>query len=231
MEFASAGAARAETTFFQSFLQRVFTWMVLGLAVTGAGAGIIGSSDSLLTSLTKSPGLFLVIVFAQLGLVLAISFGINRMSVGTATALFFLYAASVGVTFALIFEMYTAQSIFTTFLITAGMFAVLAFIGATTKRDLSKLGTICIAALFGLIIATIVNIFVANDALYWVTTYAGVLIFAGLTAYDMQKLQKFGAQSPGGEAEGRMAVVGALALYLDFINMFLFLLRIFGQSR
>ena len=153
------------------------------------------------------------------------------MSVATATALFFVYAASVGVTFALIFEMYTAQSIFTTFLITAGMFAALAFIGATTKRDLSKVGTICIAALIGLIIATIVNIFVASDALYWITTYAGVLIFAGLTAYDMQKLQKFGAQSPGGEAEGRMAVIGALALYLDFINMFLFLLRIFGQSR
>ncbi len=228
MEFT---ASRAETTFFQSFLQRVFTWMVLGLAVTGAVAGVIGSSDSLLTSLTKSPGLFLVIVVAQLGLVLAISFGINRMSPAVATALFFVYAASVGVTFALIFEMYTAQSIFTTFLITAGMFAVLAFIGATTQRDLSKLGTICIAALFGLIIATIVNIFVANDALYWVTTYAGVLIFAGLTAYDMQKLQKFGAQSPGGETESRMAVIGALSLYLDFINMFLFLLRIFGQSR
>lgn len=228
MEFA---VPRAEATFFQSFLQRVFTWMVLGLAVTGAVAGIIGSSDSLLTSLTKSPGLFLVIVVAQLGIVLAISFGIKRMSATTATFLFFVYAATVGVTFALIFELYTAQSIFTTFLVTAGMFAVLAFIGATTQRDLSKLGTILIAALFGLIIATIVNIFVANDALYWITTYAGVVIFAGLTAYDMQKLKRFGEASPGGEAESRVAVVGALSLYLDFINMFLFLLRIFGQQR
>jgi FtsH-binding integral membrane protein len=111
------------------------------------------------------------------------------------------------------------------------MFATLAFIGATTQRDLSKLGTICIAALIGLIIATVVNIFVANSTLYWITTYAGVLIFAGLTAYDMQKLQKFGETSPGGEAESRAAVLGALALYLDFINMFLFLLRIFGQQR
>ena len=225
------GRAEAGTTYFQSFLQRVFTWMLLGLVVTGLVAAAIGSSDSLLTSLTKSPGLFLAIVVAQLGIVLAISFGINRMSAATATVLFFVYAASVGVTFALIFELYTAQSIFTTFLVTAGMFAVLAFIGATTQRDLSKLGTILIAALFGLIIATIVNIFVANDALYWITTYAGVVIFAGLTAYDMQKLKRFGEASPGGEAESRVAVVGALSLYLDFINMFLFLLRIFGQQR
>jgi uncharacterized protein len=228
MEYA---VGRAEATFFQSFLQRVFTWMLLGLAVTGGVAGIIGSSDSLLTTLTKSPGIFLAIVIAQLGLVLAISFGINRMSPATATVLFFVYAATVGVTFALVFEMYTAQSIFTTFLVTAGMFAVLAFIGATTQRDLSSLGTICIAALIALLIATVVNIFVASSALYWITTYAGVLIFAGLTAYDMQKLQQFGEASPGGETESRMAVVGALALYLDFINMFLFLLRIFGQSR
>ena len=222
---------RTETAFFQTFLQRVFTWMVLGLALTGIVAGVIGSSDSLLTSLTNSPGIFLAVIVAQLGLVLAISFGINRMSATTATVLFFVYAATVGVTFALVFEMYTAQSIFTTFLITAGMFAVLAFIGATTQRDLSKLGTILIAALVGLIIATIVNIFVASSALYWVTTYAGVLIFAGLTAYDMQKLQKFGEASPGGEAESRAAVLGALALYLDFINLFLFLLRIFGTRR
>jgi FtsH-binding integral membrane protein len=222
---------RAGTAFFQTFLQRVFTWMVLGLVTTGVVAAAIGSSDSLLTSLTDTPGLFLGVIVVQLGLVLAISFGINRMSPTTAMVLFFVYAASVGVTFALVFEMYTAQSIFTTFLITAGMFAVLAFLGATTKRDLSSLGTICIAALFGLIIASIVNVFVANDALYWVTTYAGVLIFAGLTAYDMQKLQKFGEAAPGGEAESRMAVLGALSLYLDFINLFLFLLRIFGSRR
>jgi FtsH-binding integral membrane protein len=222
---------RAETAFFQTFLQRVFTWMVLGLAVTGIVAGVIGSSDSLLTSLTESPGIFLVVIVVQLGLVLAISFGINRMSAATATVLFFLYAASVGVTFALVFEMYTSQSIFTTFLITAGMFATLAFIGATTQRDLSKLGTICIAALIGLIIATVVNIFVANSTLYWITTYAGVAIFAALTAYDMQKLKQINQQGLTGDTEGRAAIMGALSLYLDFINLFLFLLRIFGQSR
>ena len=222
---------RSETSFFQTFLQRVFTWMLLGLATTGAVAGAIGSSDSLLTDITETPGLVIGVIVAQLGLVLVLSFGINRMSATVATVLFFVYAALVGVTFAFVFELYTAQSIFTTFLVTAAMFAVLAFIGATTQRDLTKLGTILFAALIALIIATVVNLFVASSALYWVTTYAGVRIFAGLTAYDMQKLRQYGEQAQGGEATERAAVIGALALYLDFINLFLFLLRIFGARR
>ena len=229
MEYAAA--PRAAPAFMQTFLQRVFTWMLLGLLVTGAVAAAIGSSDSLLTDITQTPGIVIGVIVVQLGLVLAISFGINRMSATTALALFFLYAALVGVTFAFVFELYTAQSIFTTFLIAAAMFAVLAFLGATTKRDLTSLGTILFAALIALVIATVVNLFVANSALYWITTYAGVLIFAGLTAYDMQKLRKYGEQAQGGEAQSRTAVVGALALYLDFINLFLFLLRIFGQRR
>jgi FtsH-binding integral membrane protein len=224
-------AARAGTTFFQTFLQRVFTWMLLGLAVTGGVAAAIGASDRLLTDITKTPGLVVGVIVVQLGLVVALSFFIQRMSVGVATALFFLYAALTGLTFAFVFELYTAQSIFTTFLIAASMFGVLAFLGATTQRDLSSLGTIMFAALIALIIATVVNVFVASSALYWITTYAGVLIFAGLTAYDMQKLRQYGETAPGGEAEGRAAVLGALALYLDFINLFLFLLRIFGQRR
>ena len=227
----AVAAARAQPAFFQSFLQRVFTWMLLGLLVTGAVAAAIGSSDSLLTDVTETPGLVIGVIVAQLGLVLAISFGIGRMSAGTALGLFFVYAALVGVTFAFVFELYTAQSIFTTFLIAAAMFAVLAFVGATTQRDLSSLGTILFAALIALIAATVVNVFVANGALYWITTYAGVLIFAGLTAYDMQKLRRYGEEAQGGEAVSRTAVVGALALYLDFINLFLFLLRIFGSRR
>jgi FtsH-binding integral membrane protein len=228
MEYA---AGRAGATYFQTFLQRVFTWMLLGLLTTGLVAAAIGASDSLLTDITQTPGLVIGVIVAQLGLVLVLSFGINRMSATTATVLFFLYAALVGVTFAFVFELYTAQSIFTTFLVTAAMFAVLAFIGATTQRDLTSLGTILFAALIALIIATVVNIFVASSALYWVTTYAGVLIFAGLTAYDMQKLKRYGEQAQGGEATSRAAVIGALALYLDFINLFLFLLRILGSRR
>jgi uncharacterized protein len=232
MESAFGRVEPVATEFFQSFLQRVFGWMVAGLVVTGLVAGAIGADDSLLTDITEKPGLFLGVIVAQLGVVVVLSFFINRLSPGVALALFFLYAGLVGVTFAFVFELYTAQSIFTTFLITAGMFAVLAFIGYTTKRDLSSLGTILLAALVGLIIASVVNLFVASSALYWVTTYAGVIIFAGLTAYDMQKLRRY---AEGGATEGaagqRAAIQGALALYLDFINLFLFLLRIFGTRR
>jgi hypothetical protein len=171
------------------------------------------------------------VVVAQLGIVFGLSFAINRISVGVATFLFLLYSATVGVTFAFIFELYTAQSIFTAFLITAGMFGVLAVWGALTDIDLSKLGSIAFMALIGLILATIVNIIWANDTLYWITTYAGVAIFAALTAYDMQKLTQINREGISGDAAGRAAIMGALALYLDFINLFLFLLRIFGQER
>ena len=204
-------------------------WMFAGLLVTGVLAAAIGSSDSLLTDVTESPGLLIVLFLVQLGLVIGLTFAINRISPGVALAMFFTYAALNGVLFSFIFELYTTQSIFTTFLVTSAMFATLAFIGYTTERDLSSLGTILFAALIALIIATVVNVFVASSALYWVTTYAGVIIFAGLTAYDMQKLKKIGESGVSGEAAERASIIGALALYLDFINMFLFLLRIFGR--
>jgi len=214
-----------------SFLQRVFLWMFIGLALTGGVAGWIGSDDTLLTKITESPGIVLGVVIAQLALVLLLVFLLPRMSVGMATALFLLYSATVGVTFAFLFELYTTQSIFTAFLITAGMFGALAVWGAVTHLDLSKVGAIAFMGLIGLILATIVNLFWANSTLYWITTYAGVVIFAALTAYDMQKLKQIGQQGLTGEAEGRAAIMGALSLYLDFINLFLFLLRIFGQQR
>jgi len=213
------------------FLQRVFLWMFVGLAITGGVAAAIGSSDQLLTDITQSPGIIIGVIVVQLGIVFGISFAINRISVGLATVLFLIYSATVGITFAFIFELYTTQSIFTTFLITAGMFGALAVWGALTDADLSKVGSIAFMALIGLILATIVNIFWANSTLYWITTYAGVAIFAALTAYDMQKLKQIGQQGLTGEAEGRAAILGALTLYLDFINLFLFLLRIFGQQR
>ena len=213
------------------FLQRVFLWMFVGLAITGGVAAAIGSSDQLLTDITQSPGIIIGVIVVQLGIVFGISFAINRISVGLATVLFLIYSATVGVTFAFIFELYTTQSIFTTFLITAGMFGALAVWGAITDIDLSKVGSIAFMALIGLILATIVNIFWANSTLYWITTYAGVAIFAALTAYDMQKLKQINQQGLTGEAEGRAAIMGALSLYLDFINLFLFLLRIFGQER
>jgi uncharacterized protein len=213
------------------FLQRVFLWMFVGLAITGGVAAAIGSSDQLLTDITESPGIIIGVIVVQLAIVFGISFAINRISVGLATFLFLIYSATVGITFAFIFELYTTQSIFTTFLITAGMFGALAVWGAITDTDLSKVGSIAFMALIGLILATVVNIFWANSTLYWITTYAGVAIFAALTAYDMQKLKQIGQQGLSGDAEGRAAILGALTLYLDFINLFLFLLRIFGQQR
>jgi hypothetical protein len=228
-EFAAPLSATAAT---QGFLRRVFTWMFLGLLMTGLVAAIVGSSDSLLTDVTENPLILMVVVIAQLGLVFTISGAINRLSPATALTLFFVYAALNGVLFSFIFELYTAQSIFTTFLVTAAMFGTLALIGATTKTDLTKLGPILFAALIAFLIATVVNIFVASDGLYWITTYAGILIFAGLTAYDMQKLKNFGQQAGVDETtQERVAIVGALSLYLDFINLFLLLLRLFGSQR
>ncbi|MGZ5361503.1 MAG: Bax inhibitor-1/YccA family protein [Solirubrobacterales bacterium] len=213
------------------FLQRVFTWMFVGLAVTGGVAALIGSNDALLTDITESPGILIGVVIGQLALVIALVAAINRIPVGVATLLFLVYSATVGITFALLFELYTTESIFTAFLVAAGMFGALAVWGAVTDVDLSKVGSIAFMALIGLILATIVNVFWANEALYWVTTYVGVLVFAALTAYDMQKLTRISRQGLSGEAEGRAAIIGALSLYLDFINLFLFLLRIFGRSR
>ncbi len=215
----------------QGFLVKVFGWMFLGLAVTGVSAAIIGSNDQLLTDITENPLILIGLIVVQIGLVVTISAAINKLAPALALGLFFLYAASVGVTFAFVFELYTTESIFTTFLITSAMFGAVAFYGYVTKRDLSTLGTVLLMALVGLILATIVNIFIASEALYWVTTYAGVAIFAGLTAYDMQKIKGYGQAGLEGDAEQRASILGALALYLDFINLFLFLLRIFGRSR
>lgn len=212
----------------ESFLSKVFAWMFAGLLVTAAVAAGVGASDSMLTDVTSNPILLLVLIVLQLGLVVALAARAQSMSAPVATGLFLLYSALNGVMFAFIFELYTTQSIFTTFAITSAMFGAMAIYGFVTKADLSKLGAILFMALIGLILATIVNIFWANDALYWITTYAGVAIFAGLTAYDMQKLKQYG--DAGATGQGR-AIQGALALYLDFINLFLFLLRIFGQAR
>jgi uncharacterized protein len=231
MEYAAQPGDVAVARTESNFLQRVFLWMFVGLGITGGVAALIGSSDTLLTDITESPGIIIAVIVAQLGIVFGLSFAINRISVPVATFLFLLYSATVGVTFAFIFELYTTQSIFTAFLITAGMFGALAVWGAITHIDLSKVGAIAFMALIGLILATVVNIFWANSTLYWITTYAGVAIFAALTAYDMQKLKQINQQGLTGDAEGRAAIMGALALYLDFINLFLFLLRIFGQQR
>jgi len=219
-------AERQELT----FIQRVFSWMAVGLTVTGAVAAVIGTSVDE-SWWENNSGLMLGLIILELAVVFGLIFLINRISSALAIAAFFFYSALNGVTLSIIFAVYTAASIAATFFVTAGMFGAMAAYGYVTKRDLSKLGSILFMALIGLILASIVNIFLANDALYWIITYAGVAIFAGLTAYDMQKIKAMQAAGADADSEQgkKAAIMGALALYLDFINLFLFLLRIFGR--
>ena len=214
-----------------AFIRQVFAWMFGGLVVTGAIAALLTNtlSHEFLTN-TGMP-VFIGALILELVVVIFLVAAINRISTGVATTAFMFYAALNGLTFAFIFAFYTTESVYTAFFVTAGMFAVMAAIGWTTSIDLSKLGVVLLMLLFGLILATVVNLFLASSTLYWITTYAGVVIFCGLTAYDMQKLKRMNTEGMTGEVRDKSAVLGALALYLDFINLFLFLLRIFGSGR
>lgn len=215
----------------RAFLQRVHLFMSLGLGATGLVALLVASSPAALALVFGNPVVFPVLLVAELGLVLAFGPVAARVSASTAAAMFFSYAALSGVTFSAIFLRYTAGSIGATFLVTGGAFAGLSIYGATTKRDLSSIGSFCVMGLWGLILASIVNIFLGSPMLYWLTTFAGVIVFTGLTAYDTAKLKELGAQAGDGEAHAKLALQGALVLYLDFINLFLMLLRIFGNRR
>jgi FtsH-binding integral membrane protein len=219
-----------QTTYFH----RVFAWMAVGLGVTGAIAGGIGSSSTALHALFGSNGQIVIIVALVLELVLvAVLVGLVRhMSLFEAGATFLGYAALNGLTLSLLFAIYTTKSIFSTFLVTAAMFGAVAVWGYVTKRDLTGWGNFLFMALIGQVIGVVVNVFWLNETLYWVTTATGVLLFTALTAFDVQKLKQY--QPPPGsdqEVAQKDAIVGALALYLDFVNLFLYLLRIFGQAK
>jgi len=205
-----------------------YRWMTLGLATTGVVALLVAHSPAALALLLGNRLLFYVLLFGQLGLVVALSAAATRVSTAAAAAMFFAYAALTGVTFSTLFLVYTATSIAATFFVTAGSFAALSFFGTVTRRDLSAVGRFGFFALIGLVLASIVNIFLHSTGLEWLITLAGVLIFAGLTAYDTQRLKNLFAS---GEVHANLPLVGALTLYLDFINMFLFLLRLFGRRR
>jgi hypothetical protein len=202
-----------------------YRWMSVGLGITGLVAWLVSQSPEALSVVVGNRVVFYVLLFAQLGLVFAYSSVAARATTAVAATMFFVYAAITGLTFSVIFLLYTSSSIASTFLVTAGTFAGISVFGAVTKRDLSGIGRFALFALIGLIIASVVNIFLHSAALMWLTTFAGILIFAGLTAYDTQKLKAMYAAGAG----GNLALRGALILYLDFINMFLFLLRLFGQ--
>jgi len=230
-DFGSASRAFAQTTQSEAanaFLWRVYRWMTLGLLVTGFVALWTVSTPAVLQAIFGNSIVFYGLLFGELGMVIAFSSVARRATQTTAAAMFLAYAAMNGLTFASIFVLYTHASIAQVFFITAGAFAALSVYGSVTRRDLSPIGRFMFMGLIGLVIASVVNIFWASPALYWVSTYAGVLIFAGLTAYETQRLKQLYAAGGGA---GNLALQGALVLYLDFINLFLMLLRLFGDRR
>lgn len=209
-------------------LWTTYRWMTAGLAVTGLVALLVASSPAALQLIFGSPILFYGLLIAQLGLVIGFNAAATRASTGAVAAMFLVYAALTGLTFSSLFLLYTASSIAGVFFVTAGAFAGLSAAGYFTKADLGAVGRFAIFALVGLILASVVNIFLHSSGLQWLISIVGVLLFGALTAYDTQKLKALFAS---GETHANMPLVGALVLYLDFVNMFLFLLRLFGRRR
>ena len=215
---------------FPVLMRKVYVWMTLALAITGFTAYGVATSPGILQAIYTNQILFWGLIIAEFALVFGVSAAINRLSLTTATLMFILYSVINGALLSYIFLVYTASSVATVFFITAGTFGAMALIGYTTKADLSSMGKILFMALIGLIIATIVNVFVKSDGLTMILSYVGVLIFVGLTAYDTQKIKQMLLQAPdASESAQKMALLGALTLYLDFINLFIYLLRIFGK--
>jgi FtsH-binding integral membrane protein len=213
-----------------AFLGRVYAWMFLGLLVTAATAFFVASSEPLIEALILNRLVFWILVFGQLGLVFYLSARVDKMSPTTAGALFIVYSATVGITTSVILLAYTGVSLFSTFVVTAGMFGALALFGTFTKRSLAGVGQFMFMGLIGLIIASVVNLFVLSSAVDFVVSVVGVLVFTGLTAWDAQRMKQMAVSLPDGRV-GSYAVVGALSLYLDFINLFFFLLRFTGGRR
>ena len=215
---------------FPALMRKVYVWMSLALVLTGVTAYGVATSPGVLNAIFNNQILFWGLVIAEFALVIGISAAIHKLSLTTATLMFVLYSVINGAVLSSIFLIYTMSSIASVFFITAGTFAVMAFIGYTTKQDLTSMGKILFMALIGIIIATIVNIFLKSSGLEMIVSYLGVLIFVGLTAYDSQKIKNMLLMAPdAGEGAQKLALLGALTLYLDFINLFIYLLRIFGR--
>jgi putative solute:sodium symporter small subunit len=229
--FGGAAGALPEAV-AQRFLARVYQTMAFGLAVTGIVALIVAQSQSLREFFLLNPGVLFAVIIAQFATVMALSWLRSRIGEGLMAAMFFGYAALTGVTFSLVFLIYTSASIAGTFFVTAGSFVGLAVYGTLTKRNLDSLGSFAYMGLFGLILASIVNLFLGSPMIYWMTSFGGVLIFTAITAYDAGKLRQIAAQADVRQEDGRkLALLGALELYLDFINLFLYLLRFLGNRR
>ena len=227
-------------TLANSFVANVFMWMFVALGITALTAYLFGTSEELFRMLisVKPNGsvtmsiLGWIVMLSPFLIILVMSFGAEKMSASTMVILYVAYSVLMGMSLSFIFLAFTSASIFKTFIITAGMFGIMAVVGYTTKTDLSSMGKILFMALIGLIIATVVNLFLRNDALMMILSYIGVIIFIGLTAWDSQKIKLMLMQAPdAGETAQKMALLGALTLYLDFVNLFIYLLRIFGRRR
>jgi len=222
----------------RTFMTGVFSWMFLALLITSVAAWWFASDAALIGKLIDLEGgggmtmLGWVVMLAPLGFVLLMNFAFNKLSYSTLIILFLSYSALVGISLSFILLVYTMSSIFQTFAITAGMFGTMAVLGYTTKQDLTSFGRILMMALVGIIIATVVNWFMHSETLDYIISYIGVAVFTGLTAYDVQKLKNIGAGNVyDAQTKSKLAILGALTLYLDFINLFLMLLRLFGDRR
>jgi FtsH-binding integral membrane protein len=217
-----------------SFVRSVYNWMAIGLGLTGIVAFYIVNSPSIMQLIIGNQLIFFGLIIGELALVFSISARVHKMQASTATALFVLYAALNGATLSVIFLAYTKSSIASTFFICAGTFVACSIYGWTTKRDLTSFGGFLFMGLIGIIIASLVNLFLRSSAMYMIISYIGVFVFVGLTAYDTQKIKNMALTQPAGLEAGAVrkgAILGALSLYLDFINLFLMLLRIFGSRR
>ena len=220
------------TEAFPIIMRKVYLWMTFALLITGMTAYYVATSPTLLTAILTNKILFWGLFIAELALVFGLSAAINRLSLTFATMMFILYSIINGATMSIIFLVYEVSSIATVFFITAGTFGTMALIGYTTKKDLSTMGKFMYMGLIGLVIATVVNIFLKSDGLTMILSYIGVIIFVGLTAWDSQKIKQMLLQAPEvDEATQKVALLGSLTLYLDFINLFLYLLRIFGRRK
>lgn len=216
-----------------ALFRNVYLWMSMALVITGLTALVVAGTPSILSAIFGSKFLFYGLLIAEVALVWYMSARINTLSFMTATTIFIIYSILNGITLSFIFLVYTTDSIASTFFVTAGTFGAMSLFGYLTKKDLTSMGSFLFMALIGLIIASVVNLFLHNEVMYWIITYAGVLIFVGLTAYDTQKIKRL-LQAHGtevNETTQKIALMGALTLYLDFINLFLYLLRLLGNRR
>ncbi len=230
-----AGEKTTAVPVAKTFLAGVFGWMFLALGITALTSWVFASSPQLISLLYTKTGITVlgwVVMLAPIGFVIWMSAGYQRLAASTMALVFIVYSILMGMSLSFVFLAFTGTSIATTFLVTGGMFGVMAVLGYTTKTDLTRFGALMFMALIGLIIAMVVNWFMHSTGMSYIISFVGVLIFTGLTAYDVQKLKRIGSgMVEGAEGTRKMTIMGALALYLDFINLFLFLLRFFGNRQ